>query len=115
MSKRKKQRRPQTPQTAIKKAQLKAQLAAIDTIWAIFFTVMREKEGYGIKRLARLWDRVNELSEKISKGETSVDDLIKNLREAGITLGGGENEGGTRQKRHFKALSKRAKAGEQQV
>lgn len=36
----------------------KAKSDAITTVWAIFFSVMRDKEGYGLKRLKRLWDEV---------------------------------------------------------
>lgn len=80
-------RRPAT-QADVKKAQRQAQEAAVAATWAIFFTVMRDKEGYGVKRLVRLWDRVNELSDSITKGYVSVEDLKKTLEdEAGITLG----------------------------
>lgn len=80
--------RRQATQADVNKAKRKATEDAISATWAIFFTVMRDKEGYGPKRLARLWDRVNDLSDSIVRGYVSVDDLKKTLAdEAGITLG----------------------------
>ena len=38
----------------VMKAKKSAQDRAINITWAIFFSVMRDKEGYGRKRLARL-------------------------------------------------------------
>ena len=65
----------------------KAKREAVMSAIAIFFTVMRDKEGYGIKRLRRLWDEVNDLSDSITKGFVSVPDLIKVLEEeAGIVI-----------------------------
>lgn len=79
-------RRPATA-ADVEKAKKKAQNQAINITWAIFFTVMRDKEGWGAKRLRRLWDEVNELSDSISQGYITVDDLMKTLdEEAGIVL-----------------------------
>ena len=65
----------------------KAKSDAITTVWAIFFSVMRDKEGYGLKRLKRLWDEVNDLSDSITKGYVSIADLTKTLEEeAGIVI-----------------------------
>lgn len=92
MSKGKKKVNPnRRPATAadVEKAKRQAQSFAIDTAWAIFFTAMRDKEGWGVKRLRRLWDEVNELADSISKGYVSVEDLKKALEEeAGIVLKG---------------------------
>ena len=80
-------KRPAT-QADVEKAKKAATDNAIETAWAIFFTVMRDKEGYGIKRLTRLWEHVNELSSGVVAGYVSVADLKKALKdEAGITLG----------------------------
>lgn len=80
-------RRPAT-MADVKKAKRQATEDAISATWAIFFTVMRDKEGYGPKRLCRLWDRVNDLSDSIARGYVSVNDLKKVLAdETGITLG----------------------------
>ena len=63
-----------------------AQDFAITATWAIFYTVMRDKEGYGYKRLRRVWDEVNYLSDSIAKGYVNIKDLIGELEEGGIRL-----------------------------
>lgn len=74
-------------QADIIKAKKQAQTQAINITWAIFFTVMRDKEGYGKKRLRRVWNAVNELSDSIAKGYVNVKDLMRTLaEEAGIYL-----------------------------
>ena len=79
-------KRPAT-QADILKAKKDAQSKAIDTAWAIFFTVMVDKEGYGKKRLNRIWKGVCDLSDSIAKGYVNVDDLMKVLdEEMGIVL-----------------------------
>ena len=78
--------RPAT-QADIIKAKKDARSKAIDTAWAIFFTVMVDKEGYGKKRLNRIWEEVCDLSDSIAKGYVSVNDLMKVLdEEMGIVL-----------------------------
>ena len=77
----------------VNRAKRKAQEDAIRATWAIFFSVMRDKEGYGVKRLVRLWERVNYLSECVAEGYVSIADLEKTLEEeAGITLGAMDDE-----------------------
>lgn len=74
-------------QADIIKAKKQAQTQAMNITWAIFFTVMRDKEGYGKKRLRRVWNAVNELSDSIAKGYVNVKDLMRALdEEAGILL-----------------------------
>lgn len=81
-------RKPAT-QADIMKAKKDAQSKAIDYAWAIFFTVMVDKEGYGRKRLNRIWNEVSDLSDSIAKGYVSVKDLMRTLEEEkGIVLGG---------------------------
>ena len=79
-------RKPVT-QADVIKAKKDAQNKAIDYAWAIFFTVMVDKEGYGRKRLNRIWNEVSDLSDSIAKGYVSVKDLMKTLEdEMGIVL-----------------------------
>lgn len=71
----------------VNKAKAKAQEEAVNIATEIFFTVMRDKEGWGVKRLQRLWDEVNELSDSLSRGYVSVKDLLWVLdEEAGIVI-----------------------------
>ena len=73
-------RKPAT-QADIAKAKKKAQSEAVKYAWAIMFSVMRDKEGWGMVRLKRLWNEVEELSDSISKGYVSVQDLLDTLEE----------------------------------
>lgn len=69
------------------KAKKDAENKAIEAVWAIFFSVMKDKEGWGKKRLARLWNEVNDLSDSIIKGYVSVGDLKHTLKiESNIVL-----------------------------
>lgn len=74
-------RRRPVSQADIMKAKKEAQNKAVNIAWAIFFTVLADKEGYGKKRLKRIWDEVSDLSDSISKGYVSVNDLIRVLDE----------------------------------
>lgn len=78
-------RRPATL-ADVQRAKKEAQDFAITATWAIFYTVMRDKEGYGYKRLRRVWDEVNYLSDSIAKGYVNIKDLIGELEEGGIRL-----------------------------
>ena len=46
-----------------------------------FLTVLHDKEGYGRRRLSRVFDNVNKLSEEIAEGRVSLFDLRKVLEE----------------------------------
>lgn len=95
MSKRKKVNPRRRPATAadVKKAKEQAQSFALDAAWAIFFTALRDKEGFGEKRLRRVWDEVNAISDSIQREYITVADLRRALKEeAGIVFGEGERE-----------------------
>lgn len=71
----------------IKRAKKEAQDMAISFAWAIMFTALRDKEGWGKTRLQRLWNEVNALSDSIAAGYVNVTDLMYALKkEAGIEL-----------------------------
>lgn len=79
-------RRPAT-QADVNKAKREAQSKAVNVAWAIMFTVLRDKCGYGPVRLGRIWNWVNALSEEIAEGRVSVKDLMDTLAdEADIVL-----------------------------
>ena len=71
------------------KAKREAQEKAIAYAWAIFFTVMRDKEGWGKARLSRLWEEVNDLSDSVAQGYVSIHDLLSTLKDDGFVLKGG--------------------------
>lgn len=47
----------------------------------LFLSVMRDKEGYGIKRLKRLYEELLELADSLNKGYVNLFDLEKTLQE----------------------------------
>lgn len=61
---------------------------AVNAAFAIFLTVMRDKWGFGHKRLNRLYGQILDLSETIGEGYISIDKLRQILRdEAGVIVG----------------------------
>ena len=70
----------------VEKAKRQAQTHAINMVWAVFFTALRDKEGFGYTRLRRVWDEVNYISDSVSKGYVKLDDLVNELAKYGITL-----------------------------
>lgn len=79
-------RRKPATQADVEKAKRQAQTHAINMVWAVFFTALRDKEGYGYTRLRRVWDEVNYISDSIDKGYVKLDDLVNELAKYGITL-----------------------------
>lgn len=87
MKKKTNPRRRPASQADVEKAKREAQSKAINYAWAIFFTVLRDKEGWGKTRLRRLWDEVNELSDSIAQGYVNIKDLMRVLEsEANIVI-----------------------------
>lgn len=80
-------RQPMT-KADVQKAKKEAQSFAIDTAWAILFTVLRDKEGYdNLEDLKRVWKECEELSDSIAKGYCSLSNLRQILKEeAGATM-----------------------------
>ena len=74
-------RRKPATQADIQKAKKDATSEAISFAWAILFTVLHDKEGWGKVRLQRLWSEVGELSDSIAKGYVSVTDLKHTRKE----------------------------------
>lgn len=80
-------RRRPVSQADVERAKSSAIDVAITVAWAIFFTVLRDKEGFDNAALQRVWEEVNYLSESISRGFVNVNDLRRALEdEAGIVL-----------------------------
>ncbi len=79
-------RRKPATQADVEKAKQQAQTHAINMVWAVFFTALHDKERFGYKRLRRVWDEVNYISDSIDKGYVKLDDLVNELAEYGITL-----------------------------
>lgn len=54
---------------------------AINYVWSLFFTVLRDKEGYTIDDLKRVWAEIEDLSDSVIKGYCTIADLKTVLRE----------------------------------
>ena len=54
---------------------------AVNFAMVIFLTVMRDKFGYGVTRLKRIYEEINQLSQSISDGYVSLYDLQKVLED----------------------------------
>jgi hypothetical protein len=79
-------RRPATQQD-VDRAKKDATDFAIGYVWAVMFTVMRDKFGWGPVRLMRLWQEVIAMSDSIGEGYVKLEDLAQALDdEAGIVL-----------------------------
>ena len=71
----------------VKRAKIQAKDEAISIAWAIMLSVLRDKEGYGVDDLGRVWQEVEYLSDSVVKGIVTVADLKTALKEeAGIIL-----------------------------
>lgn len=55
--------------------------AAIRYAFVLFLNVMRDYEGYGPKRLQRVYDGINDLSDSVSKGYCNMGDLERVLKD----------------------------------
>lgn len=77
------------PATAedVKKAAKSSVAETVSATQAIFFTVLRDKEGYDNERLAEFWRKIKDLSDEILTGYVSIGDLKRVLREeAGVDI-----------------------------
>jgi hypothetical protein len=63
---------------------------AVESAFAIFLMVMRDKWGFGAKRLNRLFKHICELSEQVGDGYVSTAEIKKILKEEmNIVIGEG--------------------------
>lgn len=63
---------------------------AVESAFAIFLMVMRDKWGFGAKRLNRLFNNICELSEMVGDGYVSTAEIKKILKEEmNIVIGEG--------------------------
>lgn len=83
-------KRPAT-QADVIRAKKQAVSQAVNISWAIMFTCLRDKEGWGHVRLSRLWGHIQNLCDSVNRGYVSVDDLLRTLEEDGIELKGDDD------------------------
>ena len=71
----------------VKKATKAGVNETVSATQVIFFTVLRDKEGYDIEKLKEFWKKVQSLSDEILEERVSIGDLRNVLREeAGIYI-----------------------------
>lgn len=75
MSKKKKNPSIHLKQSDVKNLKNDATNIGIRYAMVIFLYVMREKEGYGDKRLKRVYDEMNDVVDSINKGYINLNDL----------------------------------------
>lgn len=78
-------RRPAT-QADVNKARKEGQMFGAKLALALFFSCLRDKEGWGKVRIDRLWKEIDALADSFLKGYVSLDDLLKVLDENGYRL-----------------------------
>lgn len=87
MSSKKKNPYVQLKQSKIDKIKEEATNEGLKGAIIIFFSVMRDKEGYGIKRLKRIYNEAVDLADSLKKGYVKMEDLEKALKdEANINI-----------------------------
>ena len=75
MSKKKKNPSIHLKQSDVKNLKNDATNIGIRYAMVIFLYVMREKEGYGDKRIKRVYDEMNDVVDSINKGYINLNDL----------------------------------------
>jgi hypothetical protein len=68
-------RRKPVTQADVDRAKRDGVNQAIHYVWSLFFTVLRDKEGYNIEDLKRIWAEVEDLSDSVKKGYCTISDL----------------------------------------
>lgn len=80
-------RRLPISQADLKKAKGIAMTQAIQSAYAITFTVLRDKHDWDVEQLKVIWQEINELSDSLAKGYVKIKDLLWTLNEeAGIRI-----------------------------
>lgn len=77
----------QLRESDIRKIKKEAANDAIRYATVIFLSVMRDNEGYGVKRLKRVYEGIEYLADSISQGYVKLQDLERVLKdEANINI-----------------------------
>lgn len=71
----------------IDKAKSETVNEAVETAMALMFTVLRDKEGYDLEGLRRVYGHINDLSDSVANGYVTIPDLKYVLKtEAGVNI-----------------------------
>lgn len=80
MSKKKNPAR-QLRESDIRRIKKEAADDAIRYSLALFLSVMRDTEGYGVKRLKRVYEAIEYLADSVTKGYVKISDLEQVLKD----------------------------------
>lgn len=86
MAKSKKKNPARKPVTKVE-LENRVRASAMKTAWAIFFTVLFDKEGHTAEDMQRIWKECEYLSDSIAQGRVNIADLQRMLAdEYGVRL-----------------------------
>ncbi len=71
----------QLRESDIRKIKNEAADAAVRYAVVLFLNVMRDTEGYGVKRLRRVYEAIEYLADSVSRGYVKLQDLEKVLKD----------------------------------
>ncbi len=71
----------QLRESDIRRIKKEAADEAIRYATVIFLSVMRDNEGYGVKRLKRVYEGIEYLADSVSRGYVKLADLEKALKD----------------------------------
>lgn len=90
MSKKVNPRRQPASKADVKRAELRGRDDGIKFASALFLMVLRDKEGFDLEALQKVWKEVGDLADSIAEGYCSIEDLHTVLEsEAGARIVGG--------------------------
>ena len=77
----------QLRESDIRRIKKEAADAAVRYALVLFLNVMRDTEGYGVKRLKRVYEAIEYLADSVSRGYVKLEDLERVLKdEANINI-----------------------------
>ena len=74
-------RKKPATQADIKKAIARVADEIEEDVWALVFTVLRDKENNTTEDLHRIWDEINNLADSVRQGYVSFSDLKDTLKQ----------------------------------
>lgn len=90
MSKKVNPRRQPASKADVKRAELRGRDDGIKFASALFLMALRDKEGFDLEALQKVWKEVGDLADSIAEGYCSIEDLNTVLEsEAGARIVGG--------------------------
>ena len=70
----------------------RAQKDACRYAFALILSALRKSEKFGKKRMTRVYEEANRISDEITKRHLKLDDLFIELEKAGVVISDGERK-----------------------